>query len=416
MNNKLLLFTLNCLTIFVSNTAYSATRTMTFAGVTSILTHHESTNNLAATVECTIVLVNGSSTDQSVKSVTFFGMKNEKTIKVGASSADLYRDDNTPLSVIPYRIMDPDTKIPSNKPSFILNPSSIYVFKFIQNTVSAHSHMGLCTGKIEVADTDPKKPGSVTAAGSIQTIQEARVLGGILSGAYYASGTHLFSSNNLAGGANTIPNLAPSSPPYPVGLSHNMNVYCANACASQPQQAATVVSLVGTPLGRFCVEQCGHFQGADPERPDGAGGPTRRVWTHNMIGFIAPHIPNPSFPIPVEMPNKYLPPTPPGPPNNVVTQLGLLRTTNGHYAGGMVVEMIMGPLTSICTANNQAWMKGATEHTHAGGVDDHAQILGPGNPGYPPERLVCNHRHAQPDLYMGVGDSAPFAINGAMPF
>jgi len=279
----------------------------------------------------------------------------------------------------------------------------------------SNSNQVVCAGRIVVDDTNPDSPGSVVASGTLLTTQEATLLGGVLSGAYYASGTHLADSSNLEP--------APSGFVYPDGngsnYTNNMNVFCQQAC----------IKAHAGDTG-YCNAECGFSgmpglnMGSDPGNSGflwfafGIAGqiiavdPTQlnnvRIETNTATNQVA-NMTMPTY-TGASHPNM-------APSATVQPPTMILKQGNGHYAGGIVYEMTMGPMVSICTANLGAWLRGAIEATHAGGIDGHAVIRGSGTSGGgPPERLVCNHRHAQEDLYFGSGAVSPIVINGGTPF
>ncbi|MEK7689626.1 MAG: hypothetical protein AAB425_01255, partial [Bdellovibrionota bacterium] len=93
------------------------------------------------------------------------------------------------------------------------------------------------------------------------------------------------------------------------------------------------------------------------------------------------------------------------------------RTANPHFAGGMVYEMIVGPMVSVCSGNMVYWQEGGVEFSHSDGVDTHAVYkTNSVYPGAPPERLMCSHRHMKQELFMRVGSSTPIVINGGLAF
>ena len=96
----------------------------------------------------------------------------------------------------------------------------------------------------------------------------------------------------------------------------------------------------------------------------------------------------------------------------------LLRTTNPRFSGGMVMEMIAGPMGSICSGNKTYYNDGNADFTHSDGIDSHIVIKYNESdyPGAPPERLFCAHRHAQDELFFRLGSTVPFPINGGLAF
>ncbi len=334
-----------------------------------------------------------------------------------------------PMNCGCYHVSSGFTDCTASPTNLTINGGDFCLFMYTVSSIKFDGNWGVCGGVVQVQDVNAAAPGSVIASGSINVTQEAMVLGGVLSGAYYASGIHLSSTTGL----NTDTSNGVPSPP--VGLSHNMNYFCASACAIGTSNGSS------SNPGEFCIENCGHYQ----EHTDPISG-----------GYTSQADPGNASIIPSHMVNSYISTFPynsggiyswasgvvnagsattqwpsvwgpacsgganfPVAPTVYTTPqaTGELRTANDHYAGGMVYEIEMGPLMSICSGNYTYYQNGGQDFTHAGGVDGHAFILGSATcPGCPPERLICNHRHAQPDLYLGVGSSMPFPINGGAPF
>ncbi|MEK7691234.1 MAG: hypothetical protein AAB425_09455 [Bdellovibrionota bacterium] len=252
------------------------------------------------------------------------------------------------------------------------------------------------------------------ASGSVTISQEAMVLGGVLSGAYYASNTHI---QKEAGGKwpkHMATNDMPAKSAAP-GIDDdydaaNMNFYCAKACMVYGADASHGRGgKAGDPSNNAadfnkntCEEHCGircissYNEGDTVDIRDGD-------WCRNMTGFTIPpagddaaYFRSGSLPSGVDK---------------------LVRTANSHFAGGMVYEMIQGPLSAICSGNRRYFEEGGVDFDHSDGVDSHAVFKNNLDfEGAPPERLLCMHRHAKPDLFMRVGSTSPIVINGGLAF
>ncbi len=113
-----------------------------------------------------------------------------------------------------------------------------------RSPVSATNRIFSCNGTISVANEGV--PGSVIAAGALVTLSEMELIGGVLSGAYYASGTHI-AYNSAQEKGNEIVSFSDSL------HTHNMNLNCVKSCTTQ----------VGSDSQAFCELQCGELKG-DP--------------------------------------------------------------------------------------------------------------------------------------------------------
>lgn len=394
--------------------------------------------NLRAT--CTVVLSNLSSSTQQVTSLSFLGFD------LSAGTAGRTLANRAPGQI--YRF----TPTSDSSSCATLPANSHCVAQYQVETILMGGNLAVCAGAIDVQDADANAPGSMVASGSVKIIQEAQVLGGVLSGAYYASGSHANKSS---------PNLAPASGSHTHTdlATHNMNIYCAHACRAHLGAPFTNAKEV------YCENHCGHV-GARPHpttyvagnqpasgishwsEPGGVGTGSaatdillsRRSLNANEYGFRCELAnkqpwylqtdPDPAFDGTIEYtggPASVGAPSVTGPGTSGILGCAanvsepelwpqhVIRTAAATYAGGMVMEMQMGAFTSICSANAAYFEQGGTEFTHYDGAIYQLRALD-ANGQMPPERLLCNHRHGNVDLYLGVGTSSPFAINGGMPF
>ena len=102
-----------------------------------------------------------------------------------------------------------------------------------------------CSGVIRVSDSDPAQRGSVIASGVLVTRQEVRLLDGILSGAYYASGTHFEATSQQPGDLDTADNVIGGALGSGNLRSGTMNLGCVHSCRQMNYNA------------EFCDAQCG---------------------------------------------------------------------------------------------------------------------------------------------------------------
>jgi len=370
---------------FGGSRAEAATRTVQFAGLMGAETETTVGPN-ASYGFCQVLVTNLGASKQKIKQLTFLGydLSGKKTLYATADGKT-----NADQMVLRGVATTSGTDC-MNKD---LSQGDLCLFRYATQPVPMEGRYTPCAGTMVVEDSTPAQPGSLIAAGSITQFQEAIAVGGMFSGGFYLSGTHVLAgSANLAqfqgfGGTPTIP--------Y---NTTGMNFYCAAACLadSSPLTAAQ------------CAEHCG---GGSNQLKDQNG----REWSNitNSFGNLVPSAAWAPSPVPIASPNPYVYPSPPpgGRP------IGVLQAANAHYAGGFVVEMTMGPLNQICSGNSAFWEQGGDEFSHADGVDNHAIYLGNSTfPQAPPERLLCSHRHGKDDLFMRVGSSTSFTINGGSPF
>jgi hypothetical protein len=396
----------------LASQALAAVRTTSFSAVGAVRSTQIEGYNLSNEYLCKIVVMNASSQSQKLTGVSF-NFFDPQTGNVltdqGASEAEYFPTSGG--TTTPAQCTFP--KELSTKGSMCVLTLAIPVW-------TSAEIQSVCTGQITVEDTDPSKPGFVVASGVLLTNAESLLVGGALSGALYLSGAHLFGTGGL------------QSPPtgftFPTMNSHYMNMFCVNACRKAQGIAESGDSSTND---KWCVRNCGHSIEAN-DNPN-AG------WTFGVLGSVETQEENyKSGKLGLVTPSPS-PSIVPGVTRALVTQegrrgtannttdngvdlrLGLavssLRTANAHYAGGMVLEMAIGPTASICTANKIAWDRGASEFTHYDSVDSHAFIAGNGSAGtYPPERLICQHRHQKSDLVFGQQLTLPIVINGGAPF
>lgn len=412
------IFFLGFVTTLFTSTSFAATRTVQFSGIAAGgaggLAIQPTVVNHIASAECQVVVIN---TGLKPQIITDF-----KWWYTDSAGANMFK--SVPESNTGYRDCLIGSSSDTCKPCLnaTLNEGNMCVFWFATNNiVSGTSRSGVCAGTIKVKDSS--EPGSVVASGAISVNQEALVLGGVLSGAYYASGTH------VKGGENTLPALIDGAAPAFVDTV-NMNIFCYNAC-----------STTGTG-GIACEEQCGkgpgnvfnttgrvsHYSGIQTPASDG------RSWV--AIPRIDDNTSNVSFD------DAKLPPVT-GPliletclwtdPLSGTCQIygkksfinfsstnsekPWITTANPHWAGGMVYEFEMGAKNAICSANADYTAYGGLPVRHDDtGLSDDAIVKKTNADTNPPEALYCAHRHGNSDLHMRVGSSTSFPINGGMAF
>jgi len=284
-----------------------------------------------------------------------------------------------------------------------LAPGEVCVMRYPVQNFTWSGKMALCSGKITILDKDPTKLGSVIATGSLYLNQEAMVLGGQLSGAYYASQTHVQSSD--FGDARALKSIPTLPTGYSFGGAQNMNVFCGAACMSSSNRQSAGWS------AEECNQHCGLGNASDTD-----------AWTSHIAGWTS-KLTNQDYHEAGSEKSEHADSVS-GTTNTDIRdalhkmdRLRVQGVTNAHFASGMVYEMQIGAFNAICSAHNQYSRDGGLEFKHADGVDTHAVYNS--NTSYtnaPPERLVCAHRHMKPDLFMRVGSTSPIVVNGGMPF
>jgi hypothetical protein len=494
----------------------AVTRTIQFSGSTLAKPTHDLTNNLATVSDCRVLIANTGTSQQTINSVQFSYYNSSTGLAVmGGVAMDSLRVDTTA----------PITDCVSTN---TIQPGGFCMFRALLQNVQYDGNLAICSGQISVTDST-NTPGSVVASGALQIIQEAQVMGGMLSGAYYASGAHI---DPPAAGTTSI-QAAPAMGGWaiPDGVhgepyhDFNMNMFCSTACGAS---GIGGTSYFGSDA--FCDENCGtdgdftqtsglnqpwpwsgqdYGGGLDQSGASGEAGASSKGFYRAIQGYFVPMSPALSWqygasasngtsgfeewlspwyyfqdatppyntgqkvtfpnltvnppsctapcglgtvsctPAPFTFTPSYggtpinfgffppadyvscgtaniprwqlitlntdtstgTPPYPPGTPPSMS-----MRTSNFHYAGGMVYEMIVGPLISVCSGNTAFWSEGGQEFSHPDGVDADALVGDATNNSYPPERLLCFHRHGMDDLFFSLGSEASFAINGGNPF
>ncbi len=409
--------------LWVSGSVSAATRTVQYSGmgVNDPLTAE--VGNWSFMTFCNVAIANLSSTDQRIKKVEFLSYKFKNS-----GFTTLKATDN--LEVLTSGFAAWNGRRESNASSFCVGPNTtlapgeVCIIRYPMETLTWGGKVGACMGKITVEDVDSAKPGSLVASGALYMNQEAMVLGGQLSGAYYASQTHVQSSD--FGSTKSLREL-PSNPPsgYTFSQAQNMNVFCGWACKAFNGAA-------------WSEEECDKHCGLSSSGDDGG-------WTHHISGWTQ-KTPSDSYKagladVESEAETQTVSPTYTGSPADTVAgnadrldqlkvelsdlstqvksldRMQLHSLANTHFAGGMVYEMQIGAFNAICSAHNQYATDGGLEFMHSDGVDSHAVYSSnTGYPTAPPERLLCAHRHLKPDLFMRVGSTSPIVVNGGMPF
>jgi hypothetical protein len=419
--------TIAILLVCLPSETWAAVRTVQFAGMIGAESQTAVGPNTNSWAYCQLSILNLGSTSETLNQV-YFVEYNQAQHQLNSISpfpptatgtnADLavYRDSTTGGSATCGSLAS------GSGTAVLAKAPSMCFFKSATQPLAMDGSYALCAGVISVQDTTAAQPGSVIAAGSITLFQEAQLLGGSLSGALYLSGTHVYMSTP------TPPNLAQFNGETVSGAATNMNFYCAAACASYDNHYGV------TPLtGSTCDTICGSAW-TNAVNGEWSGVGTSLGWLmtdNNLESGGAPALGSgsgswagigsggwsTSSPFTLTSPGNY----PAFGFNPSGTPTAALRMANPHFDGGLVMEIEAGPLASICSGNAAFWNNGGAEFTHVDGVDTHAVIYGnptfaSNSPPAPPERLLCSHRHSQDDLFLSVGSTSSFSINGGMPF
>ncbi|OFZ78687.1 MAG: hypothetical protein A2583_07240 [Bdellovibrionales bacterium RIFOXYD1_FULL_53_11] len=392
--------------VFFCLSANAATRTVQFAGLASLgaggLLVQDQTYNTMANVHCQVVVINTGSTSQTINSLLWW--------ELSTPSAGRYQSTLQSSTGFQQCRITTASAVCGTCIGVALNRGDMCVFGYQQRTITNNIyHSGICNGVLSVSDTAPASPGSVVASGAINVNQEAMVVGGVLSGAYYASG------GNVKTGENTDLRTDAAFPGVVDAMQ--MNIYCKEACQVGAQAQYS---------GR-CTKICGDggidlWEGL--RRGLGAANKPKQHYTHYEIAEGLRELPG-------KLKNYNTTPAYAGysltdsadSPMRVQSYVGDILNgyntpqyaiANPGYAGGMVYEIEMGPLASICSANKGFIEGGGVRATHLVDLNlsnDYAE--GTGGRG---EYLFCAHRHGNSDLFMRLGSSTGFPVNGGMPF
>ena len=226
----------------------AATRTIQFAGMALASLNYGPTNLAGMNSDCYVLVVNTGSSPQQVNGISFASYNpaspithSTATMPVGTTSnVDSQRIDSTGSSPAADCLSASNNQIA---------PGGVCTFHTVFYNVPFDSVVAVCAGTLTVADVSGNPPGSVVATGAIYQIQEAQVYGGILSGAYYASGSHINTWNYVN---DQITNTF--EPPIGhtlAGNTFNMNYNCSTACRLGLGQAVFFGDF------DFCEENCG---------------------------------------------------------------------------------------------------------------------------------------------------------------
>jgi len=364
----------------------AATRTVQFAGVAVNDPATMEVGNFSVNTSCVIAVTNLSAQRQRITGFKYYNYSfssDPKTLSsISSTSSKSWKGNSgTPKTCVVSATAtgEQDGDLQSGQTCFLRYPVQAVIWS---------GRIAPCMGSITVSDVDATKPGSVIASGALYLNQESMVLGGQLSGAYYASQTHVRAGDFAASGGKL------EDPPTGVAATdaQNMNIFCEAACKAHSAS------------NDGCAEHCGVGKsGSDYGWYYHVAGWDR---VSNNVGFQSGYTGDTTA-------STY-------PAVSSVNDPDRMRyhgVTNTHYAGGMVYEMQIGSFGAICSANKQYFQDGGFEFAHADGVDSHAVYSSNSDyPNAPPERLVCAHRHGKQDLFMRVGSTSPIVVNGGMPF
>tara|TARA_Y100000590_G_scaffold449824_1_gene588575 strand:- start:10421 stop:11803 length:1383 start_codon:yes stop_codon:yes gene_type:complete len=425
-------------------------RPATFIGTTGARPVNIGTNNLSNVAQCLIAVVNVGGTNQRIERVDMLALDRENN----SSSFSTYTSG-----------WQGGVKVSSTDPSFstsclgsdgVIAPGEYCIFKRQLETIPFDGNWAVCNGRIFVSDINNSSTGQVIASGAIRIVQEARVLGGVLSAANYMSavGSTYDSSTD-----NILPN-----PTTPGGydstdfVAVTMNHYCMHACMNTYNATYSDINhRYPNTITRTneCMERCGV---ADYEHNSEKTRVCRNVRQQARLDyelktdllfndFYSSYDSNATY-------SSYYHPFDHwynnatdrskyawvirNEPDTATTgymttngSFGMTRSPGGMHcqeykkppsftnkrvntslAGGAVYEVTIGGYNTICSGNGDFYEQGGRDFTYTT-----AGMNGPDtSAGNPPQRLICNQRHDMPDLYMGVGQTTTFSINGGDAF
>lgn len=455
--------------------SFAATRTIQFAGVATTF-GDRALPNLTQWVACTVMVANTGATAQFIESITFNAFNSAGgDLRAHTSDAtthtvtleEVYRPTNQSTAPFCTQVSGGSGCVGTGNQ---FGAGGMYVAT-VQTRQFAQVGFAIvpCSGSVTVSDVTPNQPGSMVAAGAISFTSEQAITGGQFMGAMYMSGSHYTSTSPTA--AASFPYNAFGTEALPATQSAmQMNIYCASACAQASGKSA-----------KQCAAICGggDAEGGvplDTQMDPLAGGHGFRnfsgyleEYSKQSNGLIEAHVSGFDAPVsPIESrqlntfgydvwPKATLWPGggdayPAGvgalafnSEDKVAGEaLGLsterissrpfhdnkgglageqiraaIRYANPHYAGGHVVEMIMGPYETICSGNRGYFDIGGQDFPHTDSVetDTTYKLANPTVAGRgPPERLYCSHAHSNDSPFGYVAQSSPFTIWGGNAF
>lgn len=389
----------------------AATRTVQFVGSGINHTSKIRLDQFRDATACTLVIVNSGSSSQRIQSANFYSFTGTNGELQNIDAVALAGMDNPLVDAAIFNSGSSSSSSPtcSNSgcaaTSWRVESGGFFVaVAYVDFAAFSGKSINLCSGYFQVDDVDPAQPGSMVATGSISYVSELGITGGQFNGAMYLSGSHVGGTARVA--SNQIFEDAVSSPASLPAFEETMqmNLYCSQAC--QESILATSGSLVSSEQVNFCQAACG-IQAENAAAYEYTNDSTDR--TRNLFGFLEETTPM-DFGASKTL---HIP--------NEGEMRAMQRTANPHWAGGYVVEMIVGPFNSICSGNEAFFAEenNNTDFSHIDTIDDDPglRLASPGDPSKgPPERLFCSHTHMKDNPFGYVTSAVQFSINGGMPF
>jgi hypothetical protein len=407
------------LAVIASPSAQAGLRTYQFAGVATAY-GDKPQPLLSQYVACSVMITNTGYVDQFVQSVTFnvFNAATGNTLTTATAvngtqgAVPLTRDEIYNPGALTTTASCQSTATASCTSSLAspnaIKPGGFYVATVLTAQVAQTGFASTpCSGSFTIGDVTTT--GSMMAAGAISYVSEMAITGGQFQGAVYMSGAHA-----PVGDTHLATNAAPNGGAMNVG-SMQMNIACGKSCGTAPYAADSMA--------------CDAFCGGGPGQ---AFFDQQDIWlpaagTHqsrNLLGYLEE-----------AFDQQYLPSWPANNTDastnmNNDTRVGMYpfhmnyssvdidehrkfraqhRMANPHYAGGHVVEMILGPFDTICSGNSAYWTDGGQDFDHGDSVisTDAAYKIRD-----VPERLLCSHGHNNDAPWGYVAHSSPFPISG----
>lgn len=382
--------------------AQGADRTVQFNGSAMALTYMIPVSNANYKYSCAVTITNTGSTAQRYKSGSFFGIRWRDMGSYRSLRTTAPEDLNWMRLHSTAQNADTSSDAPCSAAGS-LPVGGVCVIRWVNEMIPNTEGWALCAGGLAISDNNAAAPGAVTASGSIFLQQETMVMGGVLSGAHYLSGKALWNVTGVQ--LSTAMNQS-----YQIGTGANafrgdqMNIYCSSACGRfQSDSTATAKAR--------CNEVCGSSGLSQPNQiaPPGFSVPM------STLGWITQSAPHQFGEVQSQTGFKGISGAAVAPGDPAFN----LLIANGNFAGGMVTEMTMGPMTSICSANAEYWGAGEIDFTfpsYTSGANGVVVSSNASFAGAPPQRLLCNERHGKEDLYLRTGSTVSFPINGGLPF
>ncbi|MBN22004.1 MAG: hypothetical protein CL678_12055 [Bdellovibrionaceae bacterium] len=422
------------LSTLISSPSFAGLRTKSFAGLSGAVPVNIVSQNMSRVAQCVVTVVNTGTVDQTILDIQFLTtnvQSNTPTMSAIATTGEALKVNGSSAGYSTNCL----------NANGVLNPGQVCLFKKEIETLPFDGNWAMCSGQIRVRDTNAGESGQISVAGTVYIVEEARVLGGVLTAAQYRNVGARYDPTSGSVRLRSDPAGYTSTDNETV----NMNQFCVHGCRSQlglneatcwkycglKEHEYNAITTEGCRTTASVSETVNRLEAAGFKNDEflNATGTFYNDFENNAIitvpqrhlryrltitdtaGLETSSVMNETVPG-VIFQQKHI-----AGMHCQTYRRTPTATTASIYprelGGGAVYEMTIGPFASICSGNEDYINQGGTDFTF-----NNAPAGGPGTvvSGDPPQRLICNQRHDHPDLYFGVGQAHSFSVNGGKPF